>query len=186
MKTVRSYYRLAIGMALLTVSAYAQGEAEISLGIAEFEGKLNSYIERRAEIKARMPQLSDSATPEEIDRHRTALLNAVAKEREAAKQGDMLTPAAVDSLRYLILKEYKEDELTALRKTIFEAENKNVKLEVNAIYPPSEERLEMPPRLLETLPKLPDELRYRFVGDALLIVDKENELILDIARNILP
>ena len=186
MKTVRSCYRSVIGIAVLAVSGYAQGEADIALGVAEFEGNLNSYIERRAEIKAGMPKLGDSATPEEIDRHRTELLKAVSKDRQAAKQGDILTPAAVDSLRYLILKEYKEDELTALRKTIFEAENKNVKLVVNAVYPPSEEKLEMPPRLLETLPKLPDVLRYRFVGDALLIVDKENELILDIARNILP
>jgi hypothetical protein len=186
MKSVTKHYRIGAVMIAFAVAALGQGEADISLAKAELEGRVNEYIERRSEIKAGLPQLGESATPEEIDRHRTALLAAVQRERKDAKEGEILTPTAVAAIRHMILKEYKEDELTELRKKIVEAENKEVPVQVNAVYPASEERLEMPPQLLATLPKLPDELRYRFVGDALLIVDKENELIVDVARKVLP
>ena len=186
MKSVTKHYRIGAVLVAFAAAALGQGEADISLATAEFEGRVNSYIERRAEIKAGLPKLSESATPEEIDRHRTSLLEAVKRERKNAKEGDILTPAAVSAFRNIISKEFKEDELTELRQTIVEAENKKVPVLINAVYPPTEERLEMPPRLLAALPKLPDELRYRFVGDALLIVDKENELILDLGRKVLP
>jgi hypothetical protein len=43
--------------------------------------------------------------------------------------------------------------------------------------------MEMPPQLLLALPQLPDELQYRFVGEHLLLVDKESGLILDFMTN---
>ncbi|HSI88914.1 MAG TPA: hypothetical protein VK918_07640 [Pyrinomonadaceae bacterium] len=186
MKSVTKHYRIMAALIVFAAGALGQGEADISLTTAEFQGRVNTYMEKRAAIKAGLPSLSESATPEEINRHKTSLLEAIQKDRVNAEEGDILTPAAVNAIRHIILKEYQEDELTELRKTIFEAENSKVPAKVNTVYPPSEERLEMPPRLLEVLPKLPDELRYRFVGDALLIVDKENELILDLARKVLP
>ena len=186
MRSVTKHYRIMAALIAFAAGALGQGEADISLATAELEGRLNSYIEKRSEIKAGLPALSDSATPEEINSHREALLKAVRKERKDAKEGDILTPTTVAAIQHLLMKEYKEDERTKLRKAVVEAENKNVPVVINAVYPPTEEKLEMPPRLLEILPKLPDALRYRFVGDALLIVDKENELILDLARKVLP
>lgn len=73
-----------------------------------------------------------------------------------------------------------------LRKTIFEAENKTVPLRINYPYPQSKEYTEMPPKLLLQLPQLPKELRYRFVGTNMLLVDRENNLIIDYMINALP
>jgi hypothetical protein len=57
---------------------------------------------------------------------------------------------------------------------------------VNAVYPEKSELLEMPPSLLLVLPQLPKQVRYRFVGTNLLLVDRENHLIIDYMANALP
>jgi hypothetical protein len=44
----------------------------------------------------------------------------------------------------------------------------------------------MPPSLLLALPQLPKQVRYRFVGTSLLLVDRENHLIVDYMTNALP
>ena len=67
-----------------------------------------------------------------------------------------------------------------------ESENKAVPLRVNYPYPESQELLEMPPTLLLRLPPLPKQLRYRFVRNNLLLVDRENGLIVDYMTNALP
>ena len=66
------------------------------------------------------------------------------------------------------------------------AENKDVPVKVNVVYPDSKEQLEMPPALLLNLPQLPKQLRYRFVGTNLLLLDRENGLIIDYLTNALP
>ena len=66
------------------------------------------------------------------------------------------------------------------------AANKGVKLRVNAEYPETEELVMMSPTLLLTLPKLPPELRYRFVGRSLLLLDRDSSLIVDFMPNALP
>jgi hypothetical protein len=44
----------------------------------------------------------------------------------------------------------------------------------------------MPPTLLLKLPQLPKQVRYRFVNRHMLLVDRENGLIVDYMLNALP
>jgi hypothetical protein len=74
-----------------------------------------------------------------------------------------------------------------LRKEVLvEAENKAVPVRVNHPYPESQELLEMPPPLLLRLPQLPKQVKYRFVRGNLLLVDRENGLIIDYMTDALP
>jgi hypothetical protein len=61
-----------------------------------------------------------------------------------------------------------------------------VPLRVNYPYPESKEFTEMPPTLLLMLPQLPKEVKYRFVGRNLLLVDRDNNVIIDYMTNALP
>jgi hypothetical protein len=67
-----------------------------------------------------------------------------------------------------------------------EAENASVPVKVGSVYPEAAELLEMPPTLLLALPQLPKQVRYRFVGTSLLLVDRENHLIVDYMTDALP
>jgi hypothetical protein len=61
-----------------------------------------------------------------------------------------------------------------------------VRVRVNYPYPEPVEFVEMPPTVLLNLPQLPPEVKYRFVGRNLLLIDSDNNLILDYMTNALP
>jgi hypothetical protein len=44
----------------------------------------------------------------------------------------------------------------------------------------------VPPTLLRTLPRLPDEVAYRILGSALLLVDRKANMIVDFMPNAIP
>lgn len=62
----------------------------------------------------------------------------------------------------------------------------DVKVAVNARYPPNVPYTTLPPALLLRLPTLPDGLEYRFVGRALILRDVDAALIVDFLPNALP
>jgi hypothetical protein len=43
----------------------------------------------------------------------------------------------------------------------------------------------MPPQVLAALPKLPQELEYRFVGARLILLDTHADIILDFVEGVL-
>lgn len=152
----------------------------------EFEGRVKEYTQRREEIEEGLPKLSKQATAEEIAAHKDALLQKVLAERRGAAKGNIFTPEAERHIRNVIGITYKGRDRMQLRKELAEAENASVPVKVNAVYPETAELLEMPPTLLLALPQLPKQVRYRFVGTSLLLVDRENHLIVDYMTNALP
>jgi hypothetical protein len=60
------------------------------------------------------------------------------------------------------------------------------KVGVNDRYPDSIPRSTMPPEVLQVLPKMPEELEYRFVGDNLIILDPHAHLVVDYVPAALP
>lgn len=170
----------------------AQG-AQVSLSPAEqqlvaaFEKRVKEYVSMREEIEGKMPKLSKDARPEEIEAHKLELQKKVQTARDGAKQGEIFTPAAMTFIRTVIKDEYKGQERQELRQEVLvEAENKAVPVRVNYPYPESQELLEMSPTLLLRLPQLPKQVKYRFVRGNLLLVDRENGLIIDYMTGALP
>lgn len=152
-----------------------------------FEKRAKDYVRMREALEEKMPKLSKEAKPEEIQTHKTQFQERVRTARVGAKRGDVFTPGATTLIRAMIKDEFKGRERVEFRDTLLnEAENKAVPLRVNYPYPESQELLEMPPTLLLRLPQLPKQLRYRFVRSNLLLVDRENGLIVDYMTNALP
>ena len=186
MKTVANCYVLAIVMTMASL-VWAQPTNDADKRIAlEFEGRVREYTQRREQIEETMPKLRKQATAEEIEAHKKELLQKVLAERKGAVKGTIFTPEAQRYIRSVIATQYKGREKIQLRKELSEAENAAVPVKVSAVYPETAELLEMPPTLLLALPQLPKQVRYRFVGTNLLIVDRENHLIVDYMTNALP
>lgn len=155
--------------------------------VAAFEGRVKEYVKLRERIEGQLPKLSKEATPEQIDAHKTTFQERVRAARARARQGQLFRPDIVNFIRATIKDEFKGQDRQELRKNVLvEAENKAVPLRINYPYPESQEFLEMPPTLLLRLPQLPKQVRYRFVGRNMLLVDRENGLILDYMTNALP
>lgn len=155
--------------------------------IEAFEKRAKEYVKMREQIEEKMPALSKEAKPEEIQTHKKQLQERVMAARAGAKHGDIFTPESAALIRRMIKEEFKGKERVELRDTVLkESDTKAVPLRVNHPYPESQELLEMPPTLLLRLPQLSKQLRYRFVGRSLLLVDRENGLIIDYMTNALP
>lgn len=152
-----------------------------------FEKRVKEYAKVREDLEAQMPKLSKEAKPEEIEVHKKQFQERVRAARASAKHEDIFTPAAATLIRAIIKDEFKGKDRVELRDTVLrEADTKAVPLRVNYPYPESQELLEMPATLLQRLPQLPKQVRYRFVGQNLLLVDRENGLIVDYMTNALP
>jgi hypothetical protein len=190
MRNVRKYYAIFGLLAALSLSTKGQDLAAEKIDDAatkaKFESAIDSYVASRREIETRLPALPTEATPEQITAHKALLLQNLRETRNMAKRGDIFTPEAEALIARIIKETYSEEELAKLRLESVQAETKGVPLKVNAAYPESKERLEMPPRLLLVLPELPDEVNYRFVGRHLLLLDKDSTLILDFMPNAIP
>lgn len=155
--------------------------------IEAFEKRAKGYVKTREALEEKMPKLSKEAKPEEIETHKKQFQERVRAARVGAKRGDVFTPEASTLIRAMIKDEFKGKERVELRHTVLkESDTKAVPLRVNYPYPESQELLEMPPTLLLRLPQLPKQLRFRFVGYNLLLVDRENGLIVDYMTNALP
>jgi hypothetical protein len=153
---------------------------------AEFERRAREYSDMREAIEEKTGELPDEATPEQIEAHKQKFQAAVRAARAGAVPGQLFTRGAQQHIRAVIADEFKGRDRVELLKTVSEAETKGVPLRVNYPYPESKEQLEMPPTLLLRLPQLPKQVKYRFVGRSLLLVDRENGLIIDYMTNALP
>jgi hypothetical protein len=154
--------------------------------IQMFEKQVKDYVQLRDRVKANAPKLSKDSTPEQIQAYRTALEQSLRTERAGAKRGDLFRPETADYIRRTLKIEFQGKDRQELRKTIFETELQGVVLRVNYPYAQSAEFSEMPALLLAKLPQLPKEVRYRFVGRNMLLVDRESNVIIDYMPDALP
>ena len=154
--------------------------------VAEYEKRVVDYVNLRNTVRGNTPKVAKDATPAQVEAYQTALQKAVRDSRASAKRGDIFVLEVQPILRRIIRDQFTDFEKSELRKTVLEAETSGVTLAVNAVYPESKELVQMPPPLLLALPQLPQELRYRFVGRSMILLDKDGSLILDILPDALP
>lgn len=154
--------------------------------IDAFEKQVKDYIALRNKVRESAPKLSKDSTPEQIQAYRTALELSLRNARPNAKRGEFFLPATADFIRRTLKTEFQGKDRQELREKIFETETQGVVLRVNYPYAQTAELSEMPATLLTKLPQLPKELRYRFVGRNMLLVDRESDVILDVMPDALP
>ena len=175
-------YLSVVVCALLAIAVSAQDKSAIQT----FEKQVNEYVNLRNKLRENAPKLSKDSTPEQIHAYRTALEQSLRSARANAKRGDLFRPETADYIRRTLKLEFQGKDRQQLRDTIFETETQGVVLRVNYPYAQTAEFSEMPATLLAKLPQLPKEIRYRFVGRNMLLVDRESNLIIDYMPDALP
>ena len=151
-----------------------------------FNDHVKTYLKQRNEVKGKLPKLPKESTPEQIHAYQVTFADAVRAVRAGATQGLIFNDAIADYFRTTIKREFKGADRAELRKTVLEADTKGVPVRINYPYPETKELTQIPPTLLLRLPQLPAEVKYRFVGRHLLLVDTDNTLIVDYMLNALP
>jgi hypothetical protein len=180
--------RLPPGMTLYGQNQKSPGvtSGNPEAAIAAFKKQVKEYVKLREKLEGKLAKLSKDSTPEQIQAHKTIFEEQVRAARVNAKPGDIFRSDIASHIRATIREEFKGRERKELRETVLEADTKGVPLRVNYPYPETKELTQIPPTLLLKLPQLPKQVKYRFVGRHMLLVDRENGLIIDYMLNTLP
>jgi hypothetical protein len=183
--------RLAIALALLlSFGLSPQGTARPSSQkpaqnpraqtISKFENRVKTYVEQRNKLEDTLKDLPKQTDPASADRHQRALEKLVQTARSSAKRGDIFTPDMEQLVRQLLRPIFSGKDGRQIRDEIHDNEYKgNAPLAVNARYPDEVPLSTVPPQVLQALPKLPDELEYRFIGTNLILFDPHAHIIVD-------
>lgn len=148
--------------------------------ISSFMKRVDGYIALHRKLEATLPKLSKQTDPKEIDAHERALAKLIQEARKGAKQGDLLTPAMQARVRSLLRPIFSGESGAQVKGEIMDKEYKGgAPLAVNARYPDQVPVSTVPPQVLAGLPKLPEELEYRFIQNNLIIFDSHAHIIVD-------
>ena len=157
--------------------------------LATMNDRLKQYAELHTKIERSLPKLPKEATPQQIDQDQRAMERLVRATRATAKPGDIFTPEARPVIQRLLASVFGGPDGKQLKASIMD-ENQAVpsaaKLVVNGRYPDSVPLTSVPPQVLQTLPKLSEDLEYRFIGDSLILLDVHAHVIADFIEDVLP
>ena len=172
---------------MLAGAAPGKEQTEDAAGFKEFTGHVDEYLKLHKTVEKTLPPLKNKEElPEMIAAHQQALARKIREAREHAKQGDVFTRAAREAFRHTIRSAFRNSP-TAARATNRQKDGvKQVRLQVNGIYPDAVAETAFPPTLLQQLPTLPEELAYRLVGRDLVLVDTKANLVVDLLHEALP
>jgi hypothetical protein len=186
--------RLMLGVVLsISVVTCASADAQKdrsnpdAAAIAEFMKRLDAYVALHEKLEATIPSLPKEATPLQIDQHQRALARLIAQSRASAKRGDIFTPAMERIAKKLLAEIFRGPGGAQMKREIFEEyEQRDIKPVVNGRYPDEVPLSTVPPGVLAGLPKLPEELEYRFVGTSLILLDPHAHIIADFIERAIP
>lgn len=148
--------------------------------IQDFMQRVNGYVTLHKKLEAPLPNLPTQTTPQAIDAHQRALATLIQEARKNGRRGEILTPAMQVRIRTLLRPIFAGKEGVQVKSEILDNEFKgNVRLAVNARYPDEIPISTVPPQVLSALPKLPEELEYRFIQNSLILFDQHAHIIVD-------
>jgi hypothetical protein len=157
--------------------------------LATMNDRLKEYVDLHTKLERSLPNLPKEATPEQIDKNQRAFEKLVREARATAKPGDIFTPEARPVIKRLLATVFGGPNGKQLKASIMD-ENPGdpvaLRLTVNGRYPDTVPLTTIPPQVLQTLPKLTEDLEYRFVGDWLILLDTHAHVIADFIDNALP
>ncbi len=193
-KLLASPGRQCLGaIALLLVLTITPDAAQESRGpaanpkdpaVKAFLDRVNDYIALQKKVDNGLPKLSGDEDPSKIEAHQAAMASRIKMARATAKPGDLFGDAAP-----IIKAVIREDAyLRKLRdsRAAMEEVPKFDPPRVNAAYPEKLPLATVPPLILDALPRLPEGLEYRFMGNDLILRDTRANLIADLLNGAVP
>ena len=156
----------------------AQGAATL-----EFQKRIQAYLKIHNEAETKVPNLKKTDDPKEIADRENALGQMIMTLRAGAQPGEIFAPEYQPYFIKIVQDDFKTRSARD-RKAIIVELPKNMKVDINTVYPTTIPLATFPPVLLRKLPDLPPELEYRLVGRSLILRDVKANLIVDILRDV--
>ena len=153
---------------------------------AQFESRMKNYLDLHRRLENSLPKLPKEATPEQLDKNQRELGQLIKAERAGAKQGEFFSPGMQALVKRTMDGVMSGPDGKTIKASIMD-ENPGVpNLSVNDRYPDAIPLSTMPPQVLDHLPKLDEDIEYRFIGKRLALIDAHAHIIIDFTDNVLP
>jgi len=170
--------------------------------LREFYEEIQEYVRLRQKVVEKVPRPKPGASADEVGAWETAMSETIIAYRKDAKRGEIFDRKVEAAFRRVVTREIAGPEGPNILKDMRSGNPKvegvpkasnprqevkaAVVLAVNGRYPQGAPFSSVPPSLLLKLPQLPDQVRYRVVGRALILRDTEANVILDYILDIIP
>ena len=184
-------FSLPVALFFLAVGVLASStnkeQKEDEAGFKEFSDRVQDYVKLQKSVEASLPAMNSTDLPEMIAAHQQALARRIREARPKAKVGDIFTESAREAFRRVIRRAFQGPDGDNARATMQQgAPVKELHLKVNGIYPEGAPYTTVPPTLLSTFPKLPEEVAYRIVSRDLVLIDVKANMVIDLIHEIIP
>ena len=143
--------------------------------VAEFTVQMDAYAALRRSLERGLPPLAVTDNPSDIVRAETLLAERIRRARAGAGRGDIFDEATRRAFRQLLRPVTNDRTCKAIR----DDNPGEFASAVNATYPKERALSTVPPSVLEALPRLPDDVFYRFLRRDLILHDIRANVILD-------
>lgn len=143
--------------------------------VEDFSARVAGYLELRTKLEQGLPPLTVTDDPAEIERAEIALAKKIRVARDDAEQGEFFTQEISAEFRRVMLLEMTADT----RADIMEENPGVFSRRINGTYSKEHVLSTMPANILALLPRLPDDIQYRFLGPHLVLHDTRANVILD-------
>jgi hypothetical protein len=187
---------LSAGFAMALVQAAMAGlpqagltqRSDPSQSAADFAAGVQRYVELHRALEGTVPTVAVSDDYGTVLAAIDALAVKIQGARRHARRGDVFTPGVERWLREMITRALEGCDIEAIVQAIDEENPPGVVFapHVNGRWPPSASLAPVPPQVLAALPRLPDELQYRFLHRDLILWDVHANVIVDFIRKALP
>lgn len=142
---------------------------------AEFSTRVLDYSALRRKLEEGLPPLTVTDDSAAIRHAVRALAKRIRRARAGAKQGDIFTPAvSIEFKKALVLEMNAGTWAAIMDDNPGEFSNR-----INGSYQEKRPLSTVPPSILAALPRLPDDIQYRFLGPHLILLDTRANLIVD-------
>jgi hypothetical protein len=150
--------------------------------LQDFKARVDKYMELHNRLEKESPPLKETKDAAKIKASQDVLAAKIRAARADARQGEIFTPEIAALFRRLVYPEMKGPDAPETKKAMKDDAPApgTVALKVNAKYPESQPLPTVPANLLAQLPKLPEDLEYRVVRNALILRDVHANLIVDV------
>jgi hypothetical protein len=153
--------------------------------LAEFQKRLQGYIDLRAQLAGKLKPLTPTADSAQLASRQDTLAAAIRDARKGAKPGDMIPTRVAGQIRNVIADDFRRRTPEA-KRAVFEEVPDGVRPVINKSMPDTAALATVPPLLLAKLPVLPDNLQYRFMDRHVILMDGDTRIIVDYILNVLP
>lgn len=143
--------------------------------VAEFTTKMEAYSALRRSLEIGLPPLAVTDNPSDIVRAENLLAERIRRARAGTSRGDIFNQETRRAFRQLLRPVTNAGTCEAIR----DDNPGEFSYAVNAPYPKDRPLSTVPPSILEALPRLPEDVWYRFLRRDLILHDTRANIILD-------